>query len=335
MKSDAFDLVCLFGSSPHFSEITTFLDALGIKCLLIYGPRQTASIQDLVIPASVHKMCVHSLDDVSLKEFGISDRKSLGISFGSPFIFTQQNIDNFDGQLINSHGAPLPEFKGGGGFSWRILQCDKRGTVLMHYVTTKIDEGACVFRKDFVFADDDRMPCDYEKRQFIEEAEKLIPWIKKVVIGQISLKELSSNSEINIERGSYFPRLSSDFNGCIDWAFPLQDLERFVLAFSRPYPGAYTFIKGQKAKIFDLRVIKKCYMHPFTYGLVLDAGPEDFLISCNGGIVAISYDDITPNKNDLRLNPGDRFYTPGSIRERALSSRVFYSPGGLTVRDYI
>ena len=75
-------------------------------------------------------------------------------------------------------------------------------------------------------------------------------------------------------------------------------------------------------------------MHPFTYGL-LSMPALKVLVSCNGGIIELKLNDLILPNSDLRLNPGDRFYTPESIREKALSSRVFYRPDGLVARNYM
>ena len=277
--SERFKVVCLFGFSPHFPEIARFLESIKTDALLS-SPRQKQAIESLVLPESTQKLCIHNLRSL-FQDIGVRNCTSLGISFGSPFIFRQEDIDEFQGQLINSHGAPLPEFKGGGGFSWRILQRDKRGTVLMHMVTTKIDEGACIFRKDFMFSGEERLPEDLEKRQLIEEENHLIPWIKQVIRGEINVAELSSQFHSENAPGSYFPRLSSELHGCIDWSLSVNNLESFVRAFSRPYPGAYTFIKGAKAHIMDFRIHKEVYA---LYWPNLDA-EEDLLVACNGGSV--------------------------------------------------
>ena len=207
MMSERFKVVCLFGFSPHFPEIARFLESIKTRCFIVFSPRQKQAIESLVLPESTQKLCIHNLRDALFQDIGVRNCTSLGISFGSPFIFRQEDIDEFQGQLINSHGAPLPEFKGGGGFSWRILQRDKRGTVLMHMVTTKIDEGACIFRKDFMFSGEERLPEDLEKRQLIEEENHLIPWIKQVIRGEINVAELSSqfhseNAQALISRDS-------------------------------------------------------------------------------------------------------------------------------------
>lgn len=204
----------------------------------------------------------------------------------------------------------------------------------MHLVTTQIDEGSCVFRKDFMFSDSERIPDDLEKRQLTEEAKHLVPWIKQVASGQINILTLASNCQSESEPGSYFPRLSSELHGCINWSLAIKDLESFVHAFSRPYPGAYTFIKGAKAHIMDFRIQKECYTHPFTYGLILNAGPKGVLVACNGGSFLIQHDDLRIESSNICLNSGDRFFTPLSILQKALSSRAFFKPDGLVVSDY-
>ena len=178
------------------------------------------------------------------------------------------------------------------------------------------------------------MPCDLQKRQLKEEFEHLTPWIKQVISGQITLDQSASSLIPQDGPDSYFPRISSDLHGCINWSLSMQDLESFVLAFSKPYSGSFTFIKGQKVRIIDLAIERECYMHPFTYGLILHADPESFLISCNGGIMLLKRDSLSTDANDLRIKSGDRFYTPDSVLQKALLSRVFYKPDGLVTRDY-
>ena len=334
MMRESFNIVCLFGFSPHFREIAIFLDDNKITCIIVFSQRQKKAIESLDLPKSTKLLCVKSLSDASFQEVRVRDKASIGISFGSPFIFKQKDIDDFHGRLINSHGAPLPEFKGGGGFSWRILQRDKRGAVLMHLVTTQIDEGGCIFRKDFMFSDSERIPEDLAKRQLAEESEHLVPWIKQIICGQAKLEKLSSHCHSEDESSSYYPRLSSTIHGWINWSLNIKDLENFVHAFSRPYPGAQTFIRGTKAHIMDLSIQKECYMHPFTYGLIIEKRTESILISCNGGCILIKNNDLSIESDDVKLSAGDRFFTPLSTLEKAMSTRAFFKPDGLILRDY-
>ena len=332
--NEGFEVVCLFGYSPHFAQIASDLDSTNARCFVVFGPRQRHAIEALTLPKSAEKLCIHDLSDSAYQNIEVRRHASLGISIGSPFIFNQKDIDDFHGHLINSHGAPLPEFKGGGGFSWRILQRDKRGVILMHLVTTQIDEGACVFRKDFTFSEEERIPDDLEKRQRIEEAKYLVPWINKIACGKISLTRSPHNCQAESKPGTYFPRLSWEIHGCIDWSLAVRDLENFVHAFSKPYPGAFTFIKSARVHIMDFRIHEECYMHPFTYGLILSTAPDGFLVAGNGGSILIRHDDLRVETSNLHLTSGDRFFTPLDLLQKAMSSRAFYKPDGLVVRNY-
>ena len=73
MTRSCFDLVCLFGYSPHFSQIASFLDGQA-KCIIIFGPRQKNSIESLDLPASIKKICVENLSAPAYKNIEV--RKS-------------------------------------------------------------------------------------------------------------------------------------------------------------------------------------------------------------------------------------------------------------------
>ena len=75
-------------------------------------------------------------------------------------------------------------------------------------------------------------------------------------------------------------------------------------------------------------------MHPFTYGLILDINPTNILVACNGGSILIHNNDLRIESHDIRLTSGDRFFTPLPTLQKALSSRAFFKPDGLVVRDY-
>ena len=58
----------------------------------------------------------------------------------------------------------------------------------MHYMTTKIDQGAYVFRKILCF----QMIVYATTKSVSLKSEQLLPWIKKVVLGETSLDKLCS-----------------------------------------------------------------------------------------------------------------------------------------------
>ncbi len=330
-----FKHVYLFGYSPMFVDIYKICKKYDIDIYLICGKRQIDLIQKLSI--QIEKENLYILDSLRKEKLGHiikSPQSSIGISFGSPFIFTQYDIDQFSGNLINSHGAPLPEFKGGGGFSWRILQGDKRGASLMHLVSTKVDEGKIVFRNDFKFSKNEILPIDYERKQLSKDRENILPWLDSILNGNSKIKEITPEKGNEVYRESYFPRLQTDIHGFIDWKIDIDSIQSFIQAFSRPYSGASTFIKGEKIRILNCTISAKTFVHPFLYGLITNIEEESFQICSKGGFLRVKFNDLMYENKIIKLYLGDRLYTPESYLEKAISSRVIFKPDGPRLIEY-
>ena len=58
-------------------------------------------------------------------------------------------------------------------------------------------------------------------------------WIQELSSKSISSVGLSNDKSTDSE---YWPRLSTQDNGWIDWSWSLTDIELFCRAFSSPYP---------------------------------------------------------------------------------------------------
>jgi methionyl-tRNA formyltransferase len=273
------------------------------------------------------------LSEQDLARLGVLDKYSLGISFGSPYIFRAAHISGFRGNLINSHGAPLPSYKGGGGYSWRILNGDKRGCSLMHIVSEEIDKGEVVFRNDFLFSEYDRRPIDYEKSQLSHENRFLVPWLTDLIAGRVTLSPLSSEETVCLE-DTYFPRLHTDTHGFIDWNWSADAIQRFILAFSEPYSGARSFLKGKSLRIWDCSTIKRQCHHPFVRGIIVDVSSPHIMVATRDALVQLRLSDIRFDSEACAIIAGDRFYTPSSYLEDSLHTRVFYKPQGPIFRSY-
>ena len=85
-----------------------------------------------------------------------------GLSFGAAWIFEKAFIDLFDSYLLNLHGARLPQDRGGGGFSWRILRGDRMGVSLAHQIDPGVDTGNIVAYERYLFPDHSRTPADFQ-----------------------------------------------------------------------------------------------------------------------------------------------------------------------------
>jgi len=257
-------------------------------------------------------------------------KNTLGVSFGATWIFKRDFISLFDGRLVNLHGTRLPQDRGGGGFSWRILRGDRFGISLIHQISLGIDTGDIIFSEEYIYPSNCRLPIDYQRYSIEKYQDLLLRFYSLIAKGKpftsVSQQECFS---------SYWPRLHTKTNAYIDWSWPLEEIERFICAFDDPYAGAATFINGKIVRL------KKCYVaydngvfHPFQRGLVYRITESEIFVAAGQGtliITSLLNNDGRDIKQDICL--GERFFTPERFLEMAKEYRAIYTPEGLKPID--
>jgi methionyl-tRNA formyltransferase len=267
---------------------------------------------------------VDSLKASSIRNWASPD--SAAFSFDSPFIIKADTLDLFGGAVFNEHGAHLPSGKGGGGYSWRIMENDREGNVLFHLVTVDIDAGPVIYQKPFVFPDSCRKPLDYYKAQHAMN----VPALRHL------LEQLAENHDFapevqNPRFGSYLPRLNTALQAYIDWDWSVEHIANFILAFSDPYEGAKTFLGGAKVYLKDCYVDRRvAHTHPFKFGLIFNITPEGLRVACKDGTLVVTDFQL---EGDAEPAVGDRLFTPSELIEDALGKRVLYTPAGMKVKS--
>jgi methionyl-tRNA formyltransferase len=270
----------------------------------------------------------HCSQDINTDKYVIDKvtDTSLGLSFGAAWLFKSSFIKLFKGRLLNLHGTRLPQNRGAGGFSWQILRNNRLGFGLIHEIEPGVDTGAIIKYNEFFYPPECRIPDDYN-RIYISNSYKLLSEF---------LEDIKNDKEfVPIKQSEYFsiywPRLSTETNGFIDWNWALKDIELFICAFDDPYKGASTFINSQRV------FLKKCFsdfndgcFHPFQKGMLYKKSPQGLFVSTEDGTLIIKE---VRDENGLdvinKIRVGDRFYTPVKILEKAKQERVDYTPMGL------
>lgn len=248
---------------------------------------------------------------------------TFGISIGSPWIFKKLFINRFPGKLVNLHGSRLPQDRGGGGFSWRILRKDRLGFAVIHMVDVGVDTGQIITYRDFLYPESCRISVDYEAvtiKQYLTLIEQFIKAItKRADFLPVSFPEYLS---------TYWPRINSNIQGFIDWSWRLKDIEQFICAFDDPYSGARTFINGTPVRL------KKCHIsisdgifHPFQQGIIYRILNGIFFIAKDEGTLLV--EKVIFDSKTIKINVGDRFFTPQKYLENAKQIRVQYDSHGL------
>jgi methionyl-tRNA formyltransferase len=277
-----------------------------------------------LIKLSINYICVKDINTIDCKKY--ITNSSLGVSFGAPWIFKGDFIDKFNGKFVNEHGAKLPEDRGGGGFSWKIMRGLSFGHHLFHLINKKIDSGDVILMSEFIFPESCTTPLDYEKYSV---KDKII-FLKNFLI-KIKKQESFSRTPQQDSSSSYFPRLFTARHGYINWDWDLDEIIKFIDAFGEPYGGAITYNNEKKVYIGKVTKDKSGKsFHPFMNGLVYRKTEDSLFISISNGSLVIKEVNDEYGKSTIdSIKIGSRFYTLQEDLDRAKSYRAVYSSQGL------
>jgi methionyl-tRNA formyltransferase len=318
----------LFGGGPVLVNLANHLKSTGSSVHVFTSERlldytgEGSSLPEIMAAQDIPCAVTSNIGDES-SAAEIASSGGIGISFGAPWIFRSAFIDLWNGRLLNSHPAPLPEHRGGGGYSWRILMKDRRGATCVHVVTPGLDEGNIVWYEPLIFSDDCLVPADYESAQVNSDIKSLRTLVEQIKQGT-SLTSTPQDHSIS----SYFPRLETDTHGWIDWSLSVEDVIRSIRAFDQPYAGASTTLNGNDVRIRGAQIADDVTFHPFQAGLIYRDYDGRHFIACKGGGISVDKIELESSlakpKNSVRL--GDRLFTPAKKLQAALEYRATYRP---------
>ena len=210
---------------------------------------------------------------------------TLGLSINSIWKFNKKTINLFNGKLFNYHAADLPSERGGANISWRILlNKNKNISINIHKVDEEFDTGNIVKRSSVNITKKDILPLHQLNK--IRKKEK--KFLKEFIMDYIKGSKLMKKNQKN-ENSFYWPRLKSDRDGLINWEWTAKEIVDFILAFSKPFNGAFAYINKTKVRIFYAKVLKsKVKFHPFQNGIIFKINKNSFFVSNRSHIIKIN-----------------------------------------------
>ena len=275
-------------------DLTKYLKKKKIIYVLITDPnhlkKKTANFNNFKTSIKgVKYFSFKKLDDK--KVIRLIDDNTFGLSINSIWKFSKELIKKFDGRLFNYHAANLPEERGAGNLTWKILQGNfKKNTINIHRVDKEFDTGDIVASKKLNLINKNLLPKNY--LQIIAKEEKL--FLSKFVNKIMKDEKLTL---IKQKGGQYYwPKLNADNDGKIDWSWSVRDITSFIKSFSHPYNGAFSFININKIKIFNASFILKKKFHPFQNGLIFRENKTEIFVAHSTGYLILQKKNLNANK---------------------------------------
>ena len=125
-------------------------------------------------------------------------------------------------------------------------------------------------------------------------------------------------------------------HGWIDWTWTNEQICNFVNAFSNPFQGASTYLKGERVFICGSTTYKTdLNLHPFQCGIILRKFNNNIFVATRDGLLKLNIinNDIGESVIEI-INEGDRFYTTSTELDNAKSTKIVKLPDKIVINNY-
>ena len=146
----------------------------------------------------------------------------------------------------NMHGSLLPKYRGRVPVNWAIIHGETETGATLHAMTEKPDNGAIVMQKAVTIGIDDTAREVFD-RVTDAAAHALDAALPALVAGS------APHFSQNLRQGAYFGGRKPE-DGRIDFSWGALRIHNFVRALTRPYPGAFVDLQGQRIVLWRTRL---------------------------------------------------------------------------------
>jgi len=162
-------------------------------------------------------------------------------------ILPKQVLDIPKYGCINVHASLLPRYRGAAPIHWAVINGEKKSGVTTMFMDEGLDTGDMLLKKEVDIPENMTSGELYDKLKIIG-AEVLEETINRFLDGTL---ERTPQNETEATMVSVLTREI----GLVDWKKSSADIHNLVRG-TNPWPGAYTFYKGSRLKIWRTKLIK-------------------------------------------------------------------------------
>lgn len=193
---------------------------------------------------------------------------------------------------INLHGSLLPKYRGRTPHVWAIINNEKFTGVTAHLMTSECDAGDIVEQVKIPIQEEDT------GGDILVKYNIIYPKIIETILGKIRENRIEVKVQDHSQATFYGKRNKED--GEINWSWHKERIYNWIRAQAHPYPGAFSFIKGEKITIDKISFTGQGYLYDQPNGMVIAITPKLTIKTPNGAVIIESY-----REQRLKINKGD------------------------------
>jgi UDP-4-amino-4-deoxy-L-arabinose formyltransferase/UDP-glucuronic acid dehydrogenase (UDP-4-keto-hexauronic acid decarboxylating) len=153
-------------------------------------------------------------------------------------------ICSFEHGIINAHTGDLPRFRGNACPNWAILNGESKIVLSLHNMSLELDAGPILLKKSYLVSETTYIGDVYK---FLNEE---IPNSFVEALDGLKLRSITPIPQSLDPSQSLrcFSRTPDD--GEINWNRSAKNIARLVRASAEPFAGAFTYLNGERLKIW-------------------------------------------------------------------------------------
>lgn len=145
------------------------------------------------------------------------------------------------------HDSLLPEYRGFAPINWSLINGEDHVGVSLFHLNETVDGGDLV-SQERVQVDADDTAAEVYERVCSATIRLIRDAFPKIAAGT------APRTPQNPEAGSFTCARTPD-DGLIDWSRPTLEIYNLIRALGRPYPGAFTYLRGRRLTIWGARPV--------------------------------------------------------------------------------
>lgn len=142
---------------------------------------------------------------------------------------------------FNLHGSLLPKYRGRTPHVWSIINNEQEAGVTAHLIVPECDAGAVLEQVSIPILSHDT------GQDVLKKYAELYPSLIQKVLDDIRTDQLNPQEQ-DETKAIFFGKRTPD-DGEINWDWSAERIRNWIRAQAHPYPGAFTWVGGEKLTI--------------------------------------------------------------------------------------
>jgi methionyl-tRNA formyltransferase len=192
-----------------------------------------------------------------------------GISANWRVMIPDSFIDLFECGILNFHLGSLPDYKGNAVVNWTIINGEDHINGSIHKLTYEMDAGDIIATKRIEIREDTYIA------EILKQGALDAPVLYEQALEKLFVDPNACEIKGTVRGLHCYPRLPEDSQ--INWQAHAEDVHRLIRASSKPFSGAFSYLKGEKIIIWKAKPVI----------------PQDKILAMPGHVIKVRKDSKT------------------------------------------